>query len=116
MADRHLNDAETHVWLHNPATGGLWECPVDLADLYVTRLGWEYGEPRDGSLDGLVDEPVEQTGFNPSEHTAAEVSDYLALHADETPGEVSRVLELERADKNRKSVVVPDGFEPITGD
>ena len=44
------------------------------------------------------------------------VSDHLALHAEADPGEVERVLGIERAGKNRTSITVPEGFEPLTSD
>lgn len=115
----HYNTDGTHVHVVHEETGGRWECPVDY--LPVARLrGWEPAEPEDHDLDGLFDagsaEGEEQTGFDPAKHTADEVSEHLAQHAEASPGEVVRVIELERAGKNRKSVVVPDGFDPITGD
>lgn len=117
MADSNLNynEAGTHVLVKHSETGGRWESPVDY--LPVARmLGWEPAAPEENPLEGLVDEEPEQTGFDPSKFSAAEVSEHLAAHAEASPGEVVRVLELERAGKNRKSVVVPDGFDPITGD
>ena len=34
---RVLNTAGTHVWMCNPDTGGVWECPLDYADIAVRR-------------------------------------------------------------------------------
>ncbi|MEO5665514.1 MAG: hypothetical protein ABIR39_19790 [Nocardioides sp.] len=115
----HYNAAGTHVHVAHSETGGRWECPVDY--LPTARLrSWEPVEPEDDALDGLFDDSTaegeEQTGFDPAEHDVDGVSAHLAEHAESSPGEVVRVLELERAGKNRKTVVVPDGFEPITGD
>lgn len=115
-----LNVAGTHVWLHNPETGGTWECPVDAAEVFVEKRAWEYADAPDTSADGLFDESTAegeaQTGFDPSAHTVEEVNAHLALHADSTPGEVERVLELERAGKNRTTVVDPRGSGENTGD
>lgn len=115
----HYTDTGTHVHVIHQETGGRWECPVDYLPVAQQR-GWEPAEPEDASLDGLFDEASaegkEQTGFDPAEHNADDVTAHLALYAESTPGEVVRVIELERAGKNRKSVVVPDGFEPITGE
>jgi hypothetical protein len=113
--DLTYNESGTHVLVKNSETGGVWWSPADY--LPVARLrGWEPATVEEDPLEGLVDREPEQTGFDPSAHSAAEVSDHLALHAESAPGEVERVLSLERAGKNRKSVVVPDGFDPITGE
>lgn len=105
--DKVLNTAGTHVWMHNPETGGTWECPVDYAETAESR-GWVYTQAYDDSLDGLFDESSaegdQQTGFDPAEHTVAEINDHLAEHAESAPGEVERVLELERAGQNRTTV------------
>jgi len=115
----HYNAAGTHVHVVHEETGGRWECPVDYLPTAQLR-GWEPAEPEDTSLDGLFDDSTaegeQQTGFDPAEHGVDEISEHLALHAEASPGEVMRVIELERAGKNRKTVVVPDGFDPITGD
>lgn len=115
----HYANGGTHVHVINDETGGRWECPVDYLPVARQR-GWSPAEPEAHDLDGLFDDSSadgeEQTGFDPAGHTVEEVSDHLALHAEATPGEVVRVIELERAGKNRKTVVVPDGFDPITGD
>lgn len=106
------NTAGTHVHLFNPETGGQWECPADpdLLDLYVNKRGWEYAQPRDDSLDGLFDESTaegaDQTGFDPGKASVDEVNAHLAQFAS-APGEVERVLELERAGRNRKTVTDP---------
>lgn len=115
----HYTDSGTHVHVIHEETGGRWECPIDY--LPTARLrGWEPAEPEDHDLDGLFDdssaEGEQQTGFDPAEHDVAQVSAHLARHADASPGEVLRVLELERAGKNRKTIEVPEGFDPITGD
>ena len=61
--------------IHNPATGGDWECPVDYLPV-ATQTGWVLAKRRDDSLDNLFDPGVipsaapvaEQTGFDPAEH------------------------------------------------
>lgn len=115
----HYNTDGTHVHVIHQETGGRWECPVDYLPVAQLR-GWEPVEPEDHDLDNLFDdtsaEGEGQTGFDPSEHTVDEVDAHLAAHAEATPGEVVRVLELERAGRNRKTITVPDGFDPITGD
>lgn len=120
------NEAGTHVFVTNEATGGYWECPVDY--LPIARVtGWAPCERRDDSLAGLFDPGVvtglpavaEVTGFNPDDHNVPEVNDHLAQHAESSPGEVARVLELEAAGQNRKGIVEgpfapqPD---PVDGD
>lgn len=108
---KHYNAAGTHVFLRHPETGGEWECPVGVAQTYVDVRGWEYAAPIDHSLDGLFDESSAegdlQTGFDPAEHTVDEVNAYLEMHAHAAPGEVARVLALEEAGQNRKTVVDP---------
>ena len=97
----------THVWMHNPETDGVWACPADVVDVMKGR-GWEVTEAPDDSLDGLfdpaADDEPESTAFDPSEHTVQEVNDYLDQHRENAPGEVERVLELERAGKNRTTI------------
>lgn len=96
------NDAGTHVFTRNIESGDEWECPVGYLPVALVR-GFELCEPRDKSLDGLFD----QTGFDPAEHTADQVNEHLAQHAHASPGEVARVLGIERAGQNRKTVVDP---------
>jgi hypothetical protein len=97
----HYNDAGTHVFVVDQ-DGNEWECPV--AHLPVARLqGFTPTAPRDRSLDGLID----QTGFDPADHSVDEVNSYLAEHADASPGEVVRVLTLEQAGQNRKTIKDP---------
>ena len=108
MATDDVNfDAErTHVWVKHSETGGVWACPVDYLDVARVR-GWEPTDEPDTSLDGLFDEATaegsSQTGFDPAAHNVDEVKTYLAEHQD-SPGEVERVLELERAGKNRSTI------------
>lgn len=98
------NTAGTHVWLRYPATGGEWECPRDVADLYVRDRGWEYmAAAPDTTWDNLTD----QTGFDPAEHTVPEVNEHLEKFAEVSPGEANRVLELEKAGQNRSTVIDP---------
>lgn len=105
------NDAGTHVFVRNTDTGSQWECPVGYLPVALER-GFELCEPRDASLDGLFDdttaEPAgQQTGFDPAAHTVDEVNAHLAQHAEDSPGEVARVLKLEQAGRNRSSIVDP---------
>lgn len=100
------NEAGTHILMKNPETGGVWAAPPDAIP-YLELRGWEPTTAEENILAGLVDDQ-----FDPSETSAKAVSEHLASAS---PEEVNRVLELERAGKNRKSVVVPDGYEPITG-
>lgn len=48
------------------------------------------------------DEPEPESLFNPEQHTVAEVNEYLAGVDDD---EKIRVLEIEEATKNRKSII-----------
>lgn len=105
------NAAGTHVFVRNTSSGDEWECPNDYLQVALLR-GFELCEPRDKSLDGLFDESTaeptgQQTGFDPSTRTVEEINDHLAEHAFSSPGEVERVLELEKAGKDRKTVIDP---------
>jgi hypothetical protein len=53
-----------------------------------------------GDAGGQATTPA-AAGFDPSDHTVAEVQQYLADHPDDT----DRVVELERAGKNRAGIV-----------
>jgi hypothetical protein len=35
---------DTHVWVHHPATGNHWQCPVAALEDQLA-LGWELAEP-----------------------------------------------------------------------
>jgi hypothetical protein len=102
------NAAGTHVFTTSPS-GDEWECPVDYLPVALGR-GFELTEPRDKSLDGLFDdstaEGAAQTGFNPADHDVDEINAHLVAHL-ASPGEIVRVLELEAAGKNRKTVKDP---------
>jgi hypothetical protein len=101
--------SETHVRMENPDTGGVWDCPVDYLPTAKAR-GWiesdkplagegeEYPEPV-AEADVEADEEAELE-FDPSEHTVAEVEDHMA----ENPDDAERVLDAERAGKNRVSI------------
>jgi hypothetical protein len=108
--------SETHVRVENPETGGVWDCPVDYLPVAKAR-GWvESDKPLAGEGEEYpaaveaVDEEAEaelaaaQAPYDPADHTVAEVQDYLETHADSPPGEGDRVLEAERAGKNRVSL------------
>lgn len=111
------NDSGTHAWVKHNESGGVWACPIDYLDVAKLR-GWEPTDAPDTSLDGLFDSS-EQTGFDPSKRTVDEVNAHLAKHADSAPGEVARVLELERNGKDRATVVDPrltdTGDQPESG-
>jgi hypothetical protein len=103
-----------HVRMENPETGGVWDCPVDYLPVAKAR-GWvESDKPLPGEELEYPAAPVEevdeaaaavllasQSPFDPAAHTVAEVQEYLDTHADSPPGEGDRVLEAERAGKNR---------------
>lgn len=112
----HYNADGTHIYVRHCETGSQWECPVDYLPVAQLR-GFEPCAPRDASLDGLFDDSTaegeSQTGFDPAEHTVDEVNEHLAKYAEATPGEVERVLELERAGKNRSSIQPP---APVVGE
>lgn len=46
----------THQWMHNPETGGDWECPVELVEMYVAR-GWETSDGPSRTDEHLYDDP-----------------------------------------------------------
>lgn len=116
----HLNAARTHVWMVNPETDGLWECPIDYADI-AEADGWQFAEDPNAPLLGtdladklaglaVKDRPKTETGptsFDPSKHTVDEVNRYVAAHFADSPGESARVLALEKDGKNRASIEDP---------
>jgi hypothetical protein len=115
-----FNEAGTHVWLYNPMTDAYWECGPEAAEVYTGNAAWDWqyateapGENADGLFDESTAEGEAQTGFDPAEHTVEEVNEHLELHAESAPGEVDRVLELERAGKDRKTIVDPRGDDEI---
>jgi hypothetical protein len=59
----------THVWLANPATGGVWECPNDEAVLafYLAR-GWEPCDPPSDD-DSVPEEPAAPVAPAPKKRT-----------------------------------------------
>lgn len=126
-----LNAAGTHVWLHYPETGAVWECPVDVAAVFVGR-GWEPTDPPAPQNPVVFDPlpakhvpsdvvppeaPVVQTGFDPDEHDVKSVNKHLAEHAESAPGEVARVLQLEADGQARKGILHgPHGSPESNGD
>jgi hypothetical protein len=93
--------SETHVRLYNPDTGGVWDCPVDAVEGYLRR-GWvKSDKPLADEGEEEAPEPAaEEAEFDPSEHTVAEVQDYLEAN----PDDADRVLDAERAGKKRVGV------------
>lgn len=105
-----LNAAGTHIWLNHPVTGGVWEAPKDVAATFVQHAGWEYadapGEDLSDVFAASTAEGEAQTGFDPNEHTVADINDYLKSNQ-HAPGEIDRVLALEAAGQDRSSVKDP---------
>lgn len=103
MADRALtyNDAGTHVHVRHQVHGGVWECPSDFLAA-AREQGWEPYDPADDTTP-----PKVESGFDPAEHTVPQVNAHLEAHAEDSPGEVARVLELEAAGKNRSGIKDP---------
>lgn len=91
--------AATHQWVYNAETKGVWECPLDYLPTAKAR-GWVEAEaPAEEFAERP--EPDAAATFDPSEHTVAEVNEYLA---DATDVEVERVLDAEHEGKNRKGI------------
>lgn len=110
-----LNDTGTHVHVYNAETGGYWDCPISYLATARQR-GWEPAERIDEGqpINAIADaQPVEAPLYDPANDDVDGVSGHLALYAEIDPGEVERVLDLERNGKNRKTITVPEGFEPI---
>jgi hypothetical protein len=116
--------SETHVWVYNPELDAKWESPVDYLPVALAR-GWELTDPPSDEYPApVVDEEAEaklaaaQAPFDPSDHTVAEVQEYLETHGDSPPGEGDRVLAAERAGKNRVSLTgeAEDEDEPDDGE
>lgn len=112
-----LNEAGTHVHVQHAESGARWDCPIGVLDTY-RQLGWEPTEAVEPDLvaQGLkdpVEAPAEPDLFDPSRHNKDEVEAHLAAHAETDPAEVIRVIDLERGGKNRTTITVPEGFDPI---
>lgn len=104
MAEKLNYDADgTHVFVKHSETGAVWASPVDYLPT-AKLMGWEPAEQEDNPLEGLVDEQPD--AFDPSDHTVAEVNEYLAAH----PEDVDRVLAAEHSEtgKNRSSINAPE--------
>lgn len=104
------NHPDAHVTVKHTKTGGVWDCPTGYLEA-AEALGWNPVDT-DETPDTSVIDGVQQTGFDPGQHNVDEVNTHLASHQD-SPGEVERVLELERAGTNRSTV---NGTTPTTGD
>jgi hypothetical protein len=101
----------SHVRVENPETGGVWDCPVDYLPVALAR-GWvesdkplagegeEYPEPAAEDADEAGEEEAEAE-FDPSEHTVAEVNEYLEAVTQAT---AERILDAEVAGKNRVGI------------
>lgn len=59
-AEKHYNEAGTHVLVYNPVTDGRWECPPDYLPVALAR-GWELAEP----VEEDAAEVVEQSKSKP---------------------------------------------------
>jgi hypothetical protein len=94
--------SDTHVWLYNPETRGVWECPVDYESTARAR-GWVDTDPP-----GEEEAAEAEVAFDPSEHTVAEVAEHLADH----PEDAEQVAEAEQAGKDR--VGVADAVEQVS--
>lgn len=121
----------THVYLTHPdlPENPPWACPVGVADSYIKDRGWLYAQPQDTTWDGLLDSTTAepngaQTGFDPTATgvSVEQVNDHLKKHAEANPGEVVRVLELEKAGAARKGILETGPFanwpeyDPNNGD
>jgi hypothetical protein len=88
--------SETHVWVYNPETDAKWESPVDYLPVALAR-GWELTDPPADEYPAAPAPAEAEVEFDPGEHTVAEVEAYVQEH----PDDVDRVLDAERAGKNR---------------
>ncbi len=90
---------DLHTSMRHSEHGGEWEAPTALVD-YFTARGWEVMDdspaPAD-SADAEAADTGEAAGFDPAAHTVAEVEEHVATN----PDDADRVLEAERAGKNR---------------
>lgn len=96
------NTAGTHVWMAHPGISEPWACPVDFVKTAQER-GWTYADAPGAAVTA---EGTAQTGFDPAQHDVDVVNAHLVKHLD-APGEIERVLLLERDGKDRKTVVDP---------
>jgi hypothetical protein len=102
--------SELHTWMKHSEHGGVWESPTALVEHYKA-YGWEVMDDTPTPVDTAVVEAAETAeaagpaGFDPGEHTVAEVQEYLAEH----PDDEDRVLDAELAGKNRVTLTLgPD--------
>ncbi len=87
-----LNDADSAL----AAELGVEGSP-DFVRGFLTGVASVSGDPEGGTAEGGEPDGL----FDPSEVNAPEVHEYLKAH----PEEVARVIELERAGRNRKGIV-----------
>lgn len=52
----------THQWMHNPETGGVWECPVELVGAHEAR-GWVQISAPAQDNSHLYDDPEDPRAF-----------------------------------------------------
>jgi hypothetical protein len=83
---------DLHTSMKHSEHGGEWEAPTALVDYFKAR-GWEVMDDTPAPVDSADAEAV----FDPTEHTVAEVTEHVATN----PDDADRVLEAERAGKNR---------------
>jgi hypothetical protein len=99
----------THTFMVNAETKGEWRAPNALVELYEKR-GWKKAkDPED--VDDVVSAPaapvaedVDPTAFDPTGQKVKDVLAYIDPLRDSHPGEVARVLLLERQNENRPSI------------
>jgi hypothetical protein len=99
----------THTFMVNPETKGEWRCPNALVDIYEKR-GWKKAKDPEDVADAVsappapVADDVEPTAFDPAGQKVKDVLAYIDPLRDSHPGEVARVLLLERQGENRPSI------------
>jgi hypothetical protein len=100
----------THTYLVNPDTKGAWRCPDALVDLYVKKRGWKVAPDPEAAEDippapAPVLETEEPTAFDPTGKKVKDVLAYIDPLRESHPGEVARVLLLERQGEQRPTIL-----------
>lgn len=98
----------THTFMVNAETKGEWYCPDPLVETYEKR-GWKKAKDPEEVPDAVSAPPApvadeEPTAFDPTGQKAKDVLAYIDPIRDSHPGEVARVLLLERQGENRPSI------------